>query len=225
MRFIEACPCCAATETEVETPHTGLPRRAWLRGAAGLLTLSAAACAPEMSTSEGPVTTAASGLDEGWRRRDPGPGNAASGPPRNLRIRRGATGESFSGIYWRDGRYDREALAKLNAVFRDPGRDEATPMDPRLFDILARLSTTMGAQEHYELLSGYRTPETNAANASRSRRVSRVSLHMSGMAADVRLVDRPPMALARLAAEMQTGGVGLYRSGFVHLDCGPARRW
>ena len=98
-------------------------------------------------------------------------------------------------------------------------------MDPRLFDILSRLATTMGSQEHYELLSGYRTPETNAAGAARSRRVSRVSLHMSGMAADVRLVDRPPLALARLAAEMQIGGVGLYRSGFVHLDCGPARRW
>lgn len=225
MRFTEACPCCAAAETEPETPAAGLPRRAWLRGAAGLLTLSAVACAPDTSTSEGPVTSAAAGSPDGWRRRDPGPGDAASGPPRSLRVRRGATGESFSGVYWRDGRYDREAMAKLNGVFRDPGRDEATSMDPRLFDILSRLAASMGAQEHYELLSGYRTPETNAANAARSRRVSRVSLHMSGMAADVRLVDRPPMALARLAAEMQTGGVGLYRSGFVHLDCGPARRW
>lgn len=225
MRFIEACPCCAAAETESETPAPGLSRRAWLRGAAGLLTLSAVACAPDTSTSEGPVSTAAPSSPDGWRRRDPGPGVAESGPPRSLRVRRGATGESFSGVYWRDGRYDREAMAKLNGVFRDPGRDETTSMDPRLFDILYRLATTMGAQDHYELLSGYRTPATNAANAARSRRVSRVSLHMSGMAADVRLVDRPPLALARLAAEMQTGGVGLYRTGFVHLDCGPARRW
>ncbi len=226
MRFLEACPCCAAAEIEAETPPTGMPRRAWLRGAAGMLALSAAACAPETGTGGGPVTSATTaGPDAGWRRQDPGPGSAASGPPRSLRVRRGATGESFSGIYWRDGRYDREAMAKLNGVFRDPGRDEATPMDPRLFDVLSRLATSMGAQEHYELLSGYRTPETNASNAARSRRVSRVSLHMSGMAADVRLVDRPPLALARLAAEMQTGGVGLYRSGFVHLDCGPARRW
>lgn len=221
MRFLQACPCCAAGEAETSAPPPSLHRRAWLRGAAGLLTLSAAACAPNAEVSSGPATA----VDPGWRRRDPGPGALTSGPPRSLRIRRGTTGESFSGVYWQNGRYDREAMAKLNAVFRDPGRDEATPMDPRLFDILARLATTMGSQEHYELLSGYRTPETNAANAARSRRVSRVSLHMSGMAADVRLVDRPPLALARLAGEMQIGGVGLYSSGFVHLDCGPARRW
>jgi uncharacterized protein YcbK (DUF882 family) len=224
MRFIEACPCCTAAESTAETPTAPLPRRAWLRGAAGLLTLSAAACAPDVATSTGPTTTSPA-PESDWRRRDPGRGALASGPPRSLNIRRGATGESFSGVYWQNGRYDREAMAKLNAVFRDPGRDEATPMDPRLFDILSRLATTMGSQEHYELLSGYRTPETNAAGAARSRRVSRVSLHMSGMAADVRLVDRPPLQLARLAGELQTGGVGLYSSGFVHLDCGPARRW
>ncbi|MBR0655059.1 DUF882 domain-containing protein [Plastoroseomonas arctica] len=221
MRFIEACPCCADAQTDTAP---ALPRRAWLRGAAGLLTLSAAACAPDASTSPGPTTTSA-GADSYRRGRDPGPASLASGPPRSLRVRRGATGDSFSGVYWQNGRYDREAMAKLNAVFRDPGRDEATPMDPRLFDILARLHGVIGSQEPYELLSGYRTPETNAAGAARSRRVSRVSLHMSGMAADVRLADRPPLALARLAAELQTGGIGLYSSGFVHVDCGPARRW
>ena len=48
---------------------------------------------------------------------------------------------------------------------------------------------------------------------------------MSGMAADCRLPGRDSMGMARLAAEMQAG-VGLYRrDGFVHLDCGPARRW
>ncbi|MDB5315984.1 MAG: hypothetical protein JWO24_1828 [Rhodospirillales bacterium] len=215
MHFAEACPCCAAAAIENET-SPALPRRAWLRGAAGLLTLSAVACAPDGSTSAG-LTTSSGG--------DPGSQMLVLGPPRSLRVRRGATGESFSGVYWQEGRYDREAMAKLNDVFRDPGREETTPMDPRLFDILSRLSLTIGSQDYYELLSGYRTPETNAAIAARSRRASHVSLHMSGMAADVRLADRPPLALARLAGELQTGGVGLYSTGFVHLDCGPARRW
>ena len=76
------------------------------------------------------------------------------------------------------------------------------------------------------MISGYRAPETNAMRAAENRRVSRVSLHMSGMAADVRLPGRDSRGMARLAAEMQIGGVGLYRrDGFVHLDCGPARRW
>lgn len=151
---------------------------------------------------------------------------AAGGGARVLRIRRVQTGDSFSGVYWRDGRYDREALRRLDLVFRDPSADETTPMDPRLFDVLHTIARHLGAEEPYEVISGYRAPETNAARARQSRRVSRVSLHMSGMAADVRLPERNAMAVARTAASLQIGGVGLYRrDGFVHLDCGPARRW
>jgi len=151
---------------------------------------------------------------------------AASGSVRTVRIRRVQTGDSFEGIYWRDGRYDREALRRLDIVFRDPSLDETTPMDPRLFDVLHTVARRLDSDEHYEVISGYRAPETNAARARQSRRVSRVSLHMSGMAADVRLPGRHAMGIARVAADMQIGGVGLYRrDGFVHLDCGPARRW
>ena len=151
---------------------------------------------------------------------------AQMGGSRVIRIRRVQTGEAFEGIYWRDGRYDRDALRRLDIVFRDPSMDETTPMDPRLFDVLNIVATRLDSDEHFEVISGYRAPETNASRARQSRRVSRVSLHMSGMAADVRLPGRQSMAIARLAADMQIGGVGLYRrDGFVHLDCGPARRW
>lgn len=145
---------------------------------------------------------------------------------RIVRIRRVQTGESYSGVYWRDGRYDRDALRRLDVLFRDPSMDETTPMDPRLFDVLFTIARHLGSDEFYEVISGYRAPETNAARARQSRRVSRVSLHMSGMAADVRLPGTQSMGIARAAADMQIGGVGLYRrDGFVHLDCGPARRW
>ncbi|SDB56054.1 DUF882 domain-containing protein [Belnapia rosea] len=156
----------------------------------------------------------------------PAPAQILGGGPRSLAIQRIQTGESFEGAYWRDGRYDREALQQLDWVFRDPSLEEVTPMDPRLFDLLAAVARQMDATEGYQVVSGYRAPETNAARARESRRVSRASLHMSGMAADVRLVGRESMGMARLAAEMQMGGVGLYRrDGFVHLDCGPSRRW
>jgi uncharacterized protein YcbK (DUF882 family) len=151
---------------------------------------------------------------------------AVAAGSRIIRIRRVQTGESFAGIYWRDGRYDREALRQLDVLFRDPSMDEVTPMDPRLFDVLFTIARHVGSDEHFEVISGYRAPETNAARARQSRRVSRVSLHMSGMAADVRLPGTQSMGIARAAADMQIGGVGLYRrDGFVHLDCGPARRW
>ena len=173
----------------------GTGRRGLLLGALGL--------------AAGPV--AAQGLD---------------GAPRAIAVQRMQTGESFSGVYWRDGRYDREALRRLDWVLRDPAMDEATPMDPRLFDVLCAVAQRLEASEGFQVISAYRAPETNEQRARESRRVSRASLHMSGMAADVRLPGRDSMGLARLAAEMQVGGVGLYRrDGFVHLDCGPARRW
>lgn len=151
---------------------------------------------------------------------------AASEATRSLAVRRVQTGDTFEGVYWRDGRYDTDALRRLDWVFRDPSLNEATPMDPRLFDVMHVLARRMNSAEPYEVISGYRTPETNASRAMRSRRVSRVSLHMSGMAADVRLPGRDSLQLARLAAELQAGGVGLYRrDGFVHVDCGPTRRW
>jgi uncharacterized protein YcbK (DUF882 family) len=159
------------------------------------------------------------------------PAAAAAAPAgaeavRSLAVRRVQTGDSFEGVYWRDGRYDTDALRRLDWVFRDPALDEATPMDPRLFDVMHTLARRMDTSEPYEVVSGYRAPETNASRAQRSLRVSRVSLHMSGMAADVRLPGRDSVQLARLAAELQAGGVGLYRrDGFVHLDCGPTRRW
>lgn len=149
-----------------------------------------------------------------------------AGGARAIRIRRMQTGESFEGVYWREGRYDRDALRQLDVVLRDPSMNETTPMDPRLFDVLFSVAKELDSDEFYEVISGYRAPETNAARAQQSRRVSRVSLHMSGMAADVRLPGRQSMGIARKAADMQIGGVGLYRrDGFVHLDCGPARRW
>jgi uncharacterized protein YcbK (DUF882 family) len=203
-RARSACPCCTpdqAARCEAVAPAAGT-RRALLAGALGLL---GAAALP----MPGAMALAVSG-----------------GGPRSLSVLRMQTGERFDGVYWQDGRYVREALGQLDWLLRDPSMDEATPMDPRLFDVLYTVSRRLDADDPFQVISGYRAPETNAANARRSRRVSRVSLHMSGMAADVRLIGRDSLGMARLAAEMQVGGVGLYRrDGFVHLDCGPARRW
>lgn len=145
---------------------------------------------------------------------------------RRLTVRRAYTSDSFSGVYFADGRYVTDALSRLDWVFRDLSREEVTPMDPRLFDVMNAVAARMEATEAFEVISGYRAPETNAAIRHQSSRVSTVSLHMSGMAGDMRLPGRESMGMARLAASMGLGGVGLYRrDGFVHLDCGQSRRW
>ena len=148
---------------------------------------------------------------------------ADSGPPRVLRIQRAyaETDDQFEGVYWENGRYVRTALQKLDYVLRDLPTEEVTPMDPRLFDVLHAVAQQMDSSEPFQVISGYRAPERNANLARQSRRVSTASLHMSGMAADVRLPDRDSYAMARLAAEMQMGGVGLYRRVLRgHLSAG-----
>jgi uncharacterized protein YcbK (DUF882 family) len=198
--FQHSCPACEADSALACSEQPGLGRRALFGAALGL----GFAALPEEAVAQRL-------------------GNTGT---RAISIRRAQTGESFQGVYWRDGRYDREALQRLDLVLRDPGMDEATPMDPRLFDVLVTVQRALDSNDTWEVISGYRAPETNAARARQSRRVSRASLHMSGMACDSRLPGRNALGIARVAADMQTGGVGLYRrDGFVHLDCGPARRW
>lgn len=199
--FAHSCPACDAADDQLRAACEGVP-------SPGRRGLFAAALL-------GVAGVASPAIAQVW-----------GGRARALVVRRQQTGESFSGVYWRDGRYDRSALDRLNWVMRDPGMEEATPMDPRLFDILATVHARVSSDEPWLVTSGYRAPETNASRARQSRRVSRVSFHMSGMAADVQLPGRSAVGLARTAAEMQLGGVGVYRnSGFIHLDCGPARRW
>jgi uncharacterized protein YcbK (DUF882 family) len=142
---------------------------------------------------------------------------------RRIAVQRAYTSDAFSGVYFADGRYVTDALRKLDWVMRDLSREEVTPMDPRLFDVMNAVAARMEANEAFQVISGYRTPETNSRLTGR---VSTVSLHMSGMAGDMRLPGRDSYGMARLAATMGLGGVGLYRrDGFVHLDCGQSRRW
>jgi uncharacterized protein YcbK (DUF882 family) len=84
----------------------------------------------------------------------------------------------------------------------------------------------MDVNEAYTLLSGYRSPATNAMLRSRSRAVAKNSLHMQGQAGDLRLQSRSVGQMAKAAAACQAGGVGKYSgSNFVHMDCGPVRTW
>lgn len=198
--FQHSCPACDGQPGMDCDPPSGLSRRALFGAAVGL----GFAAMPEAAIAQ----------------------RLGNSGVRSISIRRAQTGEAFQGAYWRDGRYEREALQRLDMVLRDPGMDEATPMDPRLFDVLLTVQRALDSTDTWEVISGYRAPETNASRARQSRRVSRASLHMSGMACDSRLPGRESLGIARIAADMQTGGVGLYRrDGFVHLDCGPARRW
>ncbi len=129
-------------------------------------------------------------------------------------------------IYWIDGDYIKDAVKEVNHFMRDWRTDQVKSMDLRTVDIMAAAHNLMDVSEPYMLLSGYRSPQTNAMLRSRSRGVAKNSLHMKGQAADLRLSSRSVGQIARAAQSCRAGGVGRYsRSNFVHMDCGDVRNW
>ncbi|NBB96655.1 MAG: DUF882 domain-containing protein [Alphaproteobacteria bacterium] len=149
-----------------------------------------------------------------------------SGDIRKVNFYSGRTGEKINIIYWVDGDYIPESLSEINHFFRDWRNNKVKQIDPRTVDILAAAHGLLRVNEPYMLLSGYRSPETNAMLRARSSGVARNSLHMKGEAADVRLKSRSVSEVARAATSCGAGGVGRYsRSNFVHMDCGVVRTW
>lgn len=149
-----------------------------------------------------------------------------AGDVRRIRMHSGRTGETIDTVYWIEGEYIREALTDINYFMRDWRRDEATNIDTRTIDIMAAAHNLLDVNEPYLMLSGYRSPATNAMLRSRSRGVARNSLHMQGKAADLRLNSRSVGQMFNAAKACAAGGVGRYSSSnFVHMDCGQVRTW
>ncbi|WP_170413296.1 YcbK family protein [Ruegeria atlantica] len=149
-----------------------------------------------------------------------------SGDIRRIRMYSGRTGERIDMIYWVDGKYIKDAVKEVNHFMRDWRTDQSKSMDLRTIDIMAASHNLLDVNEPYTLLSGYRSPQTNAMLRSRSRRVAKNSLHMKGQAADLRLSSRSVSQMAKAAMSCRAGGVGkYYRSNFVHMDCGEVRSW
>ncbi len=149
-----------------------------------------------------------------------------AGDIRKVSMASGRTGETIEMIYWIEGKYVKEALKQINHFMRDWREDSVLQMDQRNIDIIAASHRLLDTTEPYQMLSGYRSPRTNALLRSRSRGVAKNSLHMQGMAADLRLNSRSVGQVARAGVACNSGGVGRYsRSNFVHMDCGAIRTW
>ncbi|SHE45199.1 Uncharacterized conserved protein YcbK, DUF882 family [Loktanella atrilutea] len=185
-----------------EQRSTGLSRR----GLLGAFAATALATAPTYSKAAGFLRGA--------------------GDIRRISMYSGRTGERLDTIYWIEGEYIGEALREINAFMRDWRNGKVVNMDSRTVDIMAASHRLMDTSEPYMLLSGYRSPETNAMLRQTSSGVARNSLHMRGQAADLRLSNRSVGQMAKAAAACHAGGVGTYSgSNFVHMDCGDVRSW
>lgn len=143
-----------------------------------------------------------------------------------IKFRHGHTGESFNGIYRIGDRYLPEAFENLNYVMRDFRTGEVFPMDPHVLDVMTLVRKKTGQSGPVEVLSGYRSPKTNAMLRSRSGGVAKNSFHMYGQAIDFRLPGYNTKELRNIARGLKVGGVGYYPgSDFVHIDTGSVRSW
>lgn len=136
------------------------------------------------------------------------------------------TGESVDAVYWEKGDYVPDALSAVDKVLRDFRTGETHPMARPLLDLLTQLRARTGVDAPFQVISGYRSPKTNEMLHKTSTGVAKRSLHMEGMAIDVRLPGVELAELRQAALEMKVGGVGYYpQSDFVHVDVGRVRSW
>lgn len=146
--------------------------------------------------------------------------------PRWLKLHNVHTQEKLEAVYFDKGEYVPDAVQALDKVLRDFRTGDVHPMNPLLFDTLADLAGKTDTKAHFQVISGYRSPKTNAMLNERSGQVARRSLHMDGKAIDIYLEDVALDRVRAAALDLGRGGVGYYPSSkFVHLDVGPVRRW
>jgi uncharacterized protein YcbK (DUF882 family) len=150
----------------------------------------------------------------------------ASSATRSLSFYNTHTGERLAVDYYVGGDYVPDALREVNWFLRDFRTGGVHDIDRGVLDILTKVHDLTGSSRPFDVISGYRSPETNAMLRRRSREVASGSLHQVGKAIDVRL---PGVALTKVrdaGLSLGLGGVGYYRrSNFVHLDTGRVRRW
>ncbi|WP_371421100.1 DUF882 domain-containing protein [Tardiphaga sp.] len=147
---------------------------------------------------------------------------------RTLSFHHTHSGEDLTVTFKRNGRYDDDAMKKINYFLRDWRSQDQTNMDRRLFDILWEVYRDVDGKAPIQIISAYRSPATNAMLRRRSSGVARASQHMLGHAMDFFI---PGVALEKIrfaGLRLQRGGVGFYPtsgSPFVHLDTGSIRHW
>ena len=153
------------------------------------------------------------------------PARAAPPAPRTLSFYHTHTDERLTVTYFESGGYVPGALRAVDHLLRDFRTATTHVIDPRLLDQLYALTQCCGGR-NFEVLSGYRSPQTNAMLRQTTAGVAAHSLHLEGRAIDVRLAGFDTAGLRRAAVAMARGGVGFYpQSDFVHLDTGRFRTW
>jgi uncharacterized protein YcbK (DUF882 family) len=134
--------------------------------------------------------------------------------------------ETLETVYWKNGEYIPRALSDINHIFRDIRTGKERTINKDLINLLYNLQQEVKVKEPFQIVSGYRTPRSNALLRKTTKGVAKNSFHMYGKAVDIRLPDYSLSTLRRKAMKLRGGGVGYYpRSNFIHVDVGSVRYW
>ncbi|WP_428353248.1 DUF882 domain-containing protein [Methyloprofundus sp.] len=145
---------------------------------------------------------------------------------RDLKLHNLHTEEKIALSYFEQGQYLTDALRDISYLLRDHRTGEVLAMDPGLIDLLYDLKGVLGTEQPLQVISGYRSPKTNAALHKNSSGVATKSLHMQGKAIDICIEGVDTKDIQAAAINLGRGGVGYYpRSNFVHIDTGRVRTW
>jgi uncharacterized protein YcbK (DUF882 family) len=145
---------------------------------------------------------------------------------RRLKLYNLHTGEKVTATFWADGEYQPDELAVINKLMRDHRSGTIENIDKRLLNQLYQLQQKVESRDTFHIISGYRSPKTNAKLRSATSGVAKRSLHMQGRAADIRLPGVELKYLRQAALNLRAGGVGYYpKSNFIHVDTGRPRFW
>lgn len=151
--------------------------------------------------------------------------STAAPSEKSLTVYNTHTGESLKKCtFWVNGKFNPEALKDLNCLFRDHRTNQEFKMDPQLMHLIHDIWQRTESSEIIHLISGYRSPKSNAALRQKSCGVAKNSLHLTGKAADIMIPGRSMKQIQKIAKSLSAGGVGRYPQ-FVHVDTGPVRYW
>ncbi len=117
-----------------------------------------------------------------------------------------------------DGSYPTAARRQVDELFGVPlGSNDHISL--RLVSVLDYIEDRY--HQPIEILSGYRSPEYNESLRAQGRLAAKTSMHMEGMAADIRMRKVLSAEWFQMLKAMGLFGVGYYHDNSLHVHSGP----
>ena len=145
---------------------------------------------------------------------------------KTLKLHNIHTGESIKATFFEKDHFVDSELKRLNYFLRDYRLNKVATMDINLYSLLYAISLVSGSKRSIDIISGYRSKQTNEYLLKHHHHVARKSFHTRAMAIDFKIKDRYLKDVLRVSKLMEFGGVGYYPNNkFIHIDTGPIRYW